>query len=135
MVYADYAYYQDDFPGSELTEEDFPRYAKKASAIIDHVTFNRITALSSVPDVVRDATCAVAEKLKQFDDARVTDSNGRELASESNDGFSVSFRNTGTEEAQNAQIKVVLTTIRTYLANTGLMFRGIHHRYDCQPPV
>ena len=135
MVYADYAYYQKDFPGSALTEENFPEYAKKASAIIDHVTFNRIPVLSAIPDVVRDATCAVAEKLKQFDDSRVTDDAGRELASESNDGFTVSFRNTGTEEAMNAQTRLILTTIRTYLANSGLMFRGVSRRYDLPETV
>jgi len=135
MAYADYEYYSSEFSGKSISEDDFPGYEKKAAAIIDHVTFGRISALPAIPDIVRDATCAVAEKLKQFDDARVTDDAGRELASESNDGFTVSFRNTGTEEAMNAQTRLILTTIRTYLANSGLMFRGISRRYDLPDTV
>ena len=137
MVYADYAYYVADFAGTALTEDEFPSYAKKASALVDYVTFGRIEALGPerVIDAVRDATCAVAEKLKQFDSARVTDSDGRALASENNDGYSVSFRDGDSLEAQTVQTKTVLTTIRMYLAHTGLMYQGIYPKFDLPETV
>ncbi len=128
MAYATYEYYTTEYFGDILTEKEFPKYAKRASAEIDHVTFGRLSNMpeSEIPDVVRDAMCDVAEKLHEYEV-----SEGSKIASENNDGYSVSYRDTGNVDIQKHEI---LTSIRTYLARTGLMYRGVSHKYDmCRP--
>ena len=126
MSYATYAYYTAEYGGSALAEEEFLRYAKRASAEIDHVTFGRLRALpeTQIPDAVRDAACAVAEQLCRFDKT----AEGGSIASEQNDGYSVSYRDTGGTAAQQREVRA---TIRTYLGNTGLMYRGVTRRDLC----
>ena len=99
MVYATYDYYRNDYVGDTLTEQEFRN------------------------DAVRDATCDIAEKMHHYDTA-----DGREVASETNDGLSISYRDTGTQSKQLGEIRM---TIRTYLAATGLMYRGVDKDYDC----
>lgn len=125
MIYATYEYYITEYYGTALTEQEFPKYAKRASAEIDHVTFGRLSTLpdNQIPDAVRDAMCDVAEQLHQY----ATTAEGGSIASENNDGYSVSYRDTGGIAAQQREIRA---TIRTYLAVTGLMFRGVSHSYD-----
>lgn len=125
MAYATYEYYTAEYGGSTLTEAEFRKYARRASAEIDHVTFDRLKNLSDdmIPDAVRDATCEVAEQLHHF----ATTANGGSIASENNDGYSVSYRDTGGTAGQQQEI---WATIRTYLANTGLMYRGCFDN-DC----
>lgn len=119
MIYATYEYYTDAYFGKALTEKEFPKYAKRASAEIDHVTFGRISKMTNdeIPDAVRDAMCDVAEKLHWYDST----AGGGSIASENTDGYSVSYRDMGSSTFQNREIRAA---IRTYLANTGLMFRG-----------
>lgn len=125
MIYATYEYYTDQYYGTRLTEKEFPRYAKRASAEIDHVTFGRLSNMpdDTIPDAVRDAMCDVADHLHLY----ATTADGGVIASESNDGYSVSYRDTGSSAFQKREI---LATIRTYLAVTGLMFRGASQSYD-----
>ena len=123
-AYTDFPYYSENFLGTELSEEAFPRYAKRASAIVYQMTFGRLADTPEIPDAVQDAVCAAAEQLHRADAARVTDEQGRELASENNDGYVVSFRSSTTAEAQEAQEAALVSVIRSYLANTGLLFRG-----------
>lgn len=125
MSYATYDYYTQEYGGATLTAAEWPKYAKRASAEVDHVTFGRLQRMTEeqITDAVRDAVCEVAEKLHRFETMK-----GRDLASENNDGYVVSFRSAGT---QNMRLNEVRMTIRTYLANTGLMYRGWSEEYDC----
>lgn len=124
MIYATYEYYTENYGGTALTESEFPKYAKRASAEIDHVTFGRISNMTEeeIPEAVRDAMCDVAERLHHYETAE-----GSTVASENNDGYSISYRDTGTIDTQKHEI---WSTIRTYLAVTGLMFRGVSSRHD-----
>lgn len=124
MVYADYQYYTDEYCGTKLTENEFPKYAKRASAEIVHATFGRLEKLetSQITDAIKDCMCDVAEKMKYFETSA-----GAEVASENNDGYSVSYRDTSGAAYQQHEI---LVTIRTYLAITGYMYRGWHKKHD-----
>ena len=119
-MYATYSYYKNQFFGGKLEAEDFYRYAKRACAEIDHVTFGRCKKMSEqeIPDEVRDAVCAIVDLLYRFESAR-----GAEIASESNDGVSVSYRDISDKRKQEQEIR---QTLRTFLAPTGLMFRGVY---------
>lgn len=125
MIYATYEYYTGEYFGTALTKQEFPKYAKQASAEIDHVTFGRLSTLpdDQIPDAVRKAMCNVADQIHQY----TKTAEGGSISSETNDGYSVSYRDTGGIAAQQREIRA---TIRTYLAVTGLMFRGVPRRND-----
>ena len=119
MVYADYEYYVNSYGGSVIPAAAFSRLALRASAEIDHVTFGRIEQLGRVPDAVRNCTCELAERLQEQD----TQSGAAAgAASENNDGYSITYRDDGGEEGR-AHERYLL--IRSYLATSGLMYRGI----------
>ena len=125
MAYADYTYYTDEYLGTKISSEsEFAMYARRASAFIDQATYGRLTDMRSadIPGEVSEATCALAEKM--YDLANTSDG---KIASESNDGYSVSFRDTGGDQKQR---KEFYATIRTYLDNTGLLYRGFSWQYD-----
>lgn len=122
--YADYAYYTKYYIGTEITAEKFGPNILLASALIDRLTFGRLKRLEAVPDEVRNAACAAAECLY-----RHAERSGREIASESNDGYSVSYVYTNGD-AQKEAISDATTAIRTFLAPTGLLYRGFSRKYD-----
>lgn len=124
MIYATYEYYTNEYMGTALTEQEFQKYARRASAEMDHVTFGRLSELSgdAITDCVRDCMCDVAERMHHF-----STSTGSNIASENNDGYSVSYRDTGDTDTQKHEIHA---TIRTYLAVTGLMYRGVAPKHD-----
>ena len=70
MIYADYDYYKSDsgFCGTKLTETEFNANRKSAQALVDRMTFHRIELWglteAEIPDYIRDAVCALAEKMQ-----------------------------------------------------------------------
>ena len=116
MLYADYAYYSGTYYG-KMTEADFNRTARRASAYLDRVTFGRITSTLAATDAVKDACCAVA-------DAFLTNETTEAVASENNDGLSVTYR----QDVENKRLK---NAARLYLSDvddddgTPLLYRGV----------
>lgn len=77
--------------------------------------------MTEIPEEVSLATCAIADVMYQ--DGMRKDDAGREIASENNDGYSVSFvtsqsKTTGTVEHRCKKAAY------PYLAHTGLLYRG-----------
>ena len=120
--YADYAYYTKDYLGTEITAEKFGPNILAASALIDRLTFGRIHRLDTVPESVKRAACAAAECLYQ-NEVRAE----REITSESNDGYSVTYATGGTQKDATAK---AVAKIRFYQASTGLLYRGFSRQYD-----
>jgi len=122
--YADYAYYTKSYLGTEITAEKFGPNILVASALIDRLTFGRIHRLDKVPESVKRAACAAAECLY-----RHAEKSGREIVSESNDGYSVNYAyaNGGT---QKDAISDATEAIRSFLSSTGLLYRGFSRKYD-----
>jgi hypothetical protein len=114
--YIDYAFYVDPYRG-KLEEEEFYRYAVHAAAYLDTVTHGRITEELSQRDIerVKLALCAVT-------DIYATEAKIGNIASETNDGVSVSYR-TGTEEKTTSR-QAWEAAVR-FLGNTGLLYRGV----------
>lgn len=79
MAYADHSYYTDTYMGTIVSEADFPRLARAASAYIDGIARSTINPMRP-PDSVRDACCAVAEVMAAME-------RGGPLAAVSNDGY------------------------------------------------
>ena len=124
MVYADYAYYTDTYHGDKLTEAEFLKYSRQASAMVDRVTFGRLMALGAedIIGAVKDATCAAAERIKTLETRSDTG-----IASESNDGYSVAYKDVGKADSRDYEVMAV---IATYLEVTGLLYRGVYRNHD-----
>ena len=118
MAYADYAFYRDTYSGDLIKDEIiFVRLALRASEWLDHFTFHRI---SQPDDDVRLAVCSMSEVLF-WQEKRKNKYDGREVASESNDGYSVSFAGATDSERASLTEKELYLAAYKYLSQTGLM--------------
>lgn len=86
--YVDFAYYKNDYGGTQIkTENDFKRAESISEAFVNQVTFGRIARLSSIIDSIKDAICCVADTVAVQNEKREA-----VVKSESNDGYSISVR-------------------------------------------
>lgn len=120
--YVEFTYYENEYKGNEIkTAAEFDRLIKRVTAMLDEMTFERIKGMDTIPDCVKDCLCGMAET---YNGLQVVGTD-RKVTSESNDGFSQSFK-----EYDEESIKVQARNVaQTYLANTGLMYRGFN-AYD-----
>ena len=125
MAYADYSYYTTTFYGDLIPEDSFDKYITRASDYVDRLTMGRAASYTA-DEAVKKAACAVAEQYCLIDRARISIANG-EIASESVGSHSVSYRSS-VETA--ASLEASLYDIAAgYLANTGLLYRGVPYVY------
>lgn len=126
----DYTYYRDSFGGTAVTEEEFPVYARQASAYIRYLTAGRSETTDM--DAVRDAACAVCE-VYAADAAQMQADGGREKASENNDGYSVSYVTEGQEGQTHEETlrRKAYQAAYPYLAFTGLLSRRAGNAHQC----
>lgn len=121
-MYADREYYRNTYKGKDISDADIDRLLARASERLDCITFSRI---QTATDAVRNACCAMAEILSA-DDQQTKASNGREVASETNDGYSVSYVNSGNTEVRDQLLERRLhKAAYLYLSQTGLMDYGV----------
>lgn len=124
MAYADFTYYEDTFLGTTIAESDFLRFALRASAQIDRVTFDRAAAIITANDdadtvtAIKMATCEIAETLQEIEQANGADV----ITSESQGRYSVSY-GAGSSRQQTNQQKIQ-SAARLWLENTNLMYAG-----------
>ena len=112
MAYATFEYYRDTFLGNAIKEADFPRLSLRASEYIDAQTGGIIPQLSTIPEEVVKATCAVSEKI-QAQESKA------EVTSESVGSYSVTYKTSTTTYEQE-----LFKLLKLYLGNTGLLYRG-----------
>lgn len=113
MIYADYDYYLNEYSGNAVAEADFTRLSRQASAYLDSLTYGKIRGPWVDDSRVKDACCAIAEVMQKQEQ-------GGEVASESNDGASVTYVTSGKSAEQEMYYFAVL-----YLSNTGLLYAGV----------
>ena len=112
MVYTDYDYYLNEYSGNAVAEADFTRLSRQASADLDSLTYGKIRGTWVDDSRVKDACCALADILHAQEQ-------GGEVASESNDGASVTYVTSG-KTAQNRMYDATAM----YLSSTGLLYAG-----------
>ena len=112
MVYADYDYYLNEYSGNAVAGADFVRLSRQASAYLDGLTCGKIRGTWVDDSRVKDACCAVAEAMYKQEQG--------EVASESNDGASVTYVNSGTTPEQR-----LYNITAMYLSSTGLLYAGV----------
>jgi hypothetical protein len=123
-AYATYTYYTTTYLGAAIASGDFNRLALRASAVIDQVTFDRAAAIvtagtdAATIDLIRMATCAVAEEIQAIE----ADGSTGGIVSESVGSHSVTY--TESSVKQQSSTKRLSNAAGLYLANTGLMYRG-----------
>lgn len=118
----DYEWYKTQYFGNLVDETAFNRNIIWATALLDQITFWRLKQIENVPDCVKDALCSAVEKMVLFRKRKEQD-----LASESNDGYSVSYASAGRLDELKSE---VVSDMRTYLSGTGLLYRGWSRVYD-----
>lgn len=120
----DYSYYRDVFGGAAISEEDFPPLVRRAEAYIQYLTSGKAASIQM--DAVRDAVCTVCEVYAADRDKTKTQGDAREVVSENNDGYSVSYVTEGqTGQTHEEMIRQkAYQAAYPYLAFTGLLYRG-----------
>ena len=116
MPYADFEYYKNTY-GGEMAEKDYKRLSRQASAYLDFITFERIKNVTdeTIMEKAKDACCALA-------DTYLLNEQGGGIASETNDGVSVTYVNGTGSKTDEQRLK---QTALIYLEHTGLMYRGV----------
>lgn len=120
MAYLDYTDYVS--MGGTLGEAAFDLQEFRARQYIDAMTHGRIRGETTVRDAVKYATFALIGAMADSDH-----NHGREVASESNDGVSVSYATSGAAGTQARYAQIV----RDYLAcevdanGTALLYAGV----------
>lgn len=124
MQYAEHAFYRSEYLGDRITDEStFNRLATRASAKLDHYTMGRISQ-TDCGIAVRLAVCSMAEILF-WEEKRKNAHEGREISSESNDGYSVSFGGSSESDMAAFSEKSLYQAAYAYLSQTGLMDFGV----------
>ena len=119
MVYSDYGFYEDKYRGKLLSEEEFERWIVIACAHVRRITFGRADSCADKEEI-KLAACAVCEVLFQ-DNKQTVAHGGRIVASESTDGYSVSYVQEQGSTAQVLLIRKVYAAAEVFLAPTGLL--------------
>ena len=124
MQYAEHAFYRSEYLGDRITDEStFNRLATRASAKLDQYTMGRISQ-TDCGISVRLAVCSMAEILF-WEEKRKNAHEGREISSESNDGYSVSFGGSSETDMAAFSEKSLYQAAYAYLSQTGLMDFGV----------
>lgn len=113
--YVDYDFYKESYGGNNVPQGSFLKFAIKASAYIDKITFGRVKKLEEIPEEVKFATCAVIDFDKKIED------DGGIISSESEGNHSVTYVSTGNETEDKKRYKEAAL----FLSNTGLLYRGV----------
>ena len=109
-MYADFEFYFTKYdPDTELSRDEINKFLVRANIYLEGL-FLRPPA-EPVDDRIKYAACEIA-------DMYLDNALSENIASESNDGYSVSF-----DKSVSTQSKAYAIAWR-YLANTGLLYRG-----------
>lgn len=119
--YADYDFYVNVYQGRKMSMEEFQKYILPASAHVRKITFGRADLHKDVEEV-KLATCAVCDALEEFNETTV---NGQQIASENNDGYSVSYVNESGKSSAQILLQKVYVAAETYLSMTDLLNWGV----------
>jgi len=125
-IYATYQYYVDTYAGALVAEASFLDAARKASRLVDQLTYDRAGAIVAdttdldTIDKIQMATCAVAEEVYKNDQSDGQDG----IQSERVGNYSVAFA--ATSSKMRTFESKVSQAAALYLWATGLMFRGLN---------
>lgn len=112
--------------GGNLNQTPFNLLEFEARRKIDERTFGRLKNIASVPEEVKMCMLALVNSIKSYGSS--TSGNNKNIASESTDGYSVSYVTGGTIQEMIQSKSVELNEIiNTYLM--GVVINGEHVLY------
>ena len=129
--YVEVEYYKDEYEGITVAETDFPRFAKRASDVVNILTEYLIVKIGMdnladhVQELIKKATCAQIEyyQLEGYD----SDVTGNSRSSENVSIGSFSYGGGSGQTNANRQKNRVSPSCLAYLEVTGLLRkRGVH---------
>lgn len=128
-TYADFEFYQTTYGGKAFDDEgQYTPCAWRAALFLDAYTQGR-AATDADNERIKLAACAIADEFAVvLQGAAVSRSADARMASQSVGSFSVSYRS--GEELTAAAEKRMTEIARTYLAGTGLLYRGVGVLWD-----
>lgn len=92
----DYSYYQSEYFGDKIKQEEFTKYESKAQKKLASFTFNRIYSLDTFDNNIKDCICEIAEAIYTNDQLKTMQSSL--ISSESTDGHSVTYKESKKEK-------------------------------------
>ena len=117
MITVNYSYYTGTYKGT-MPEADFNRLLVKASVYLDRVTFGRLADVTdtAILELAKLACCSVI-------DTYLLNEQGGGIASESNDGVTVSYV-AGVSNAKSDSQRL-REAVGLFLSGTNLLYRGV----------
>lgn len=114
----DYSFYVENFGGSQVPERAWLSLELKAEKRLEHFSLGRTACDWQAKDWERNAKYAICEiaEAMQKREARGN------IASENNDGYSVSYQTEQTEEEFESRLYQIAST---YLMSSGLLYMGV----------
>lgn len=125
-AYADYNFYQSEYLSGKaavIPSEMFGHYAKKASRIIDNNTFDNLTGVEpeNISGVVKMCCCELAEMLYKSDSSPIS----KGITNEKVGDVSVSYASADSSGQLMPTASKVNSILRLWLADSGLLYRGV----------
>lgn len=124
-MFCTFDYYRDAYGGRAIAEADWTQAEMSASAFVDRLTFRQMSNVcktqEDVPDELRNAVCAVADRKAEID------STGGLVSSETTSKHSVTYHR---QQEQTADMEL-RSAAMTYLAGTKWVYRGVRHERHC----
>lgn len=126
MAYIDTDYYKNTYKGVEVPEDDLERYINRASDVIDQITrhvlsgveFNRLAEF--IQTQVKKA-CAAQVEFYAINGGDAEINAGADYSN-----FSVGkFQYSKGGKSKNLQADRISPTVWSYLAHTGLLYKGL----------
>mgnify|MGYP004543739961 CR=1 FL=1 len=116
----DYSFYVENFGGSQVPERAWLSLELKAEKRLEYFSFGRTGTAGdwSEQDWEQDAKYAICEMAEAM---QKREARGN-IASENNDGYSVSYQTEQTEEEFESRLYQIAST---YLMSSGLLYMGV----------
>ena len=135
MIFIDKNYYDNDYSGIEISENDFKKYAARASDTVNFLTFGRaenILENKKISDVlwqkkyeaIRKATAAQTEVFAAHGESSYTGKASSDITREELGNSAVSYNISRKEMREFFGIPISGLAIEI-LSNAGLLYRGI----------
>lgn len=127
--YVDYDYYENNFCGDIIPQEQFVKYAKLASSKIDYYTYHRIR---KIDDSIKNATCSIAELLFEQNKLKsqlLNQNNSNQVASETLGPRSITYINNSQYQDKHLKsdeaLNISIYQICKENINNELLYRGL----------
>ena len=114
--FVDYDYYKNTYGGTLVPSSIFTRLSLQASYKVNNYTQGRAEKLEELTEEIKLATCSIIDKMYSIEE------DGGVKVAETVGKHSVTFADISNNTTED---KLYYKIALTYLANTGLLYRGV----------